>query len=182
MCLSSKLSQTVSSLTLLMQMEQTIKPEDALTAVRLQVRNKCLVPWRSPQCNSNISFILNVFLHGDIDSNLKKNNHSKGCTMNAYILMKEVLQWWLCGSFGLCCVPAVAVFPHDVCSISVALIKKKWKSTVPLIPGGGSVSQHMAVPTPPWHFQREPHCRSGHLPVLAARPRLFHLPPGQNPC
>lgn len=174
MCLSSKLSQTVSTLTVLMQMEQTTKPEETLTTVRLQVLNECLVPWRSPQCNNIISFILNDFLHGDLDSN-------EGCTMNVHILMKEVLQWRLCGSFGLCCVPAVTVFPHDVCSISVALIKKKWKSTVPLIPGGGSVSQHMAAPTPPWHFQREPHCRSGHLPVLAARPRLFHLPPGQYP-
>ena len=72
---------------------------------------------------------------------------------------------------------SVAVFLHDDMSVrlSVALIKKKWKSIVPIIPVGPGRESANGSANPFWHVQHKPQCHSGHLPILAAFPLSLYL-------
>lgn len=61
--------------------------------------------------------------------------------------------------------------------VSVALIKKEWKSIVPIIPVGPGCESANGHANPFWHVQHKPQCHSGHLPILSAYPSLFPSPP-----
>ncbi len=100
-------------------------------------------------------------------------------------------QWFKLKGFSICartghlaCVLhsfllSVAVFLHDDMSVrlSVALIKKKWKSIVPIIPVGSGCESANGSASPFWHVQHKPQCHSGHLPIPSAYPSLFPSPP-----
>ena len=58
----------------------------------------------------------------------------------------------------------------------MALIKKKWKSIVPIIPVGQGCESANGSANPFWHVQHKPQCHSGHLPILSACTSLFSSP------